>query len=63
MNKIMTIMQKTMTVKAEVHPEQIPDVIEWDCSVCRRHNIEYTYHIEDRKELQCKSCGSTFARE
>lgn len=59
----MTIMQKATTVKAEVHPERIADVIEWDCPVCKRHNIEYTYHIKDRKKLQCESCGKTFTRE
>ena len=59
----MVLMQKTTVVKAEVHPEQIPDVIEWDCPECKRHNKEVTYHIEDRKKLQCKSCGKIFTRE
>ena len=53
-------MQKSTTVEAEIHPEQISDVIEWDCPECKLHNKELTYHIEDREKLHCKSCGSTF---
>ena len=59
----MSIMQKTTTVEANIHPEQIADVIEWDCPGCERHNIEHTYHIEDRKKLECKSCGKSFIRK
>ena len=56
----MPILQKTTIVKVNVHPEQVANVIEWDCPECEQHNKEYTYHIKNRKKVECERCGKSF---
>lgn len=56
-------LQKTTIVRAKIYPEPTADIIEWLCPECGQNQKEYTYHIEDRHELQCERCGSTFTRE
>jgi len=59
----MTIMQETTIVRAKIYPEPVVDVIEWECPECGQNQKEYTYHIEDRKELYCERCDKSFIRE
>lgn len=59
----MTIMQEVTTVKAQVYPEPIADVIEWECPECGQNQKQYTYHIKDIDKLHCERCGKTFTRE
>lgn len=59
----MTVMQKTTTVKAEVYPEPVADVIEWECPECEQNQKQYTYHIKNIDKLECERCGKDFTIE
>ena len=58
----MTVTQEVKTVKAKVYPETLPDVIEWECPVCKQNQKQYTYHLEDIDMLHCERCGESFTR-